>query len=764
MRPKHLLTAIVSLTIVSCSRLPEESVARGDKLYTEKRYDDAAIEYRKALQQNQSTARAHYGLAKVELQTQKRGLEAFQHLRRAAELAPEDEEIASVFADLGLAAYLKDPRRSPGTYEALTKSADAFLARSPNSMAGLRLKGALALLDRKPTEAAGFYRKAYTLKPADVDTAVGFVQALFLDRRDAEGEKIALELIGREKTFTPMYDILAQHFRATSREADVEKLLKTRIANQPKQLDAVVALARHYQSLRQPAKVAEALQPLLKDAQTYPQGRLAAADYYVETGNFADAMRLLEEGARTAGKDQRFYQKRLSGVLASQGKRKEAATLVDEMLKADPKDHDVRAARATLSMESGDAAQLTAGIAEFEALLKEKPQDADLHERLGRAHYRNRNLNAAGNELTAAIKLDSQRIPAMLLLGQIELAQRNPEAALRLAEAALTISPTLAGARFIRTASLIALDRIDEARPEIARLERTFPNNNEIKLQRGLFLLRGKNYPAAEFVFRSIQQKPGETDLRSTIGMIEAAASQNQNDRVVQMLTAEVARNADAPILRGMLAEAATRAGKPDLALEQYKALLAKAPNSPDLLVRLGDFYAERGDMANARARLEKARQIAPKTASPLVSLALTYEKSGQLAEAQKFYRQAVELEPEHAVALNNLAFLIADSGGNLTEATQLVGRALKKSPNSTALLDTQAWIYLKQKSYDSAIQSFTVLLRRNPEISTLHYHLGVALLTKGDKTKARAALEEALKRKPDAAEEKKIRALLATV
>lgn len=72
-----------------------------------------------------------------------------------------------------------------------------------------------------------------------------------------------------------------------------------------------------------------------------------------------------------------------------------------------------------------------------------------------------------------------------------------------------------------------------------------------------------------------------------------------------------------------------------------------------------------RGDPANARANLDKAWRIGP-----------------------------------NAVALNNLAFLIADSGGNLTEAAQLVGRTLKERFNSPAPLITQAWIYLKQKSY----------------------------------------------------------------
>lgn len=763
--------AILTVTLLlaagcrqSAPDLASKSVSAGDKHFANAKYEDAAIEYRKALQQDKNFAKAHYGLARVELTARKRGLEAFQHIRLAAELMPENEEIAELFTSVGITAYLNDPRRSPTTFETLVKTADQILAKNPNSVAGLRLKAGVGLLEGKSAVAIEYYRKALVLKPKDRDSVIGLVQALFRNGQNAVAEKTALDFIGQDKSFNPLYDLLLKRFEESVRVTDIENLLKLQIENQPAQSAPVLALARHYHRFKQQSKINETLQRLLKNTQDYPQGPLAVGDFYLETGNPTEAIQLFQEGIKSASKYRPLYQKRLATLLVAQGKQQEAMEIIESLLKDDPKNNEARIARATLAIEGRDPAKLQAGIAELQTLVKELPDNADVHHRLGQALYRNQDLSGAAAELRLAINFAPKQIQPLILLGQIELTQRNPEAALRYADAVLAVNPEMVTAKYIRVASLIAQDKIDEARPELARLEKAFPDSPEIKLQRGLFLLRLKNYPAAEAIFRSVQQKPGVKDIRPAIGLVEAVAGQNQLDRVIQILTAEVAGNPDSLILRSLLAEMATRAGILNLALEQHKAILAKSPNSPDLLIRLGDFYTSQGDIQNARTTLERAKQLAPKSPAPWLSMALTYEKAGQLTEAQSQYRKALELDPENSAVLNNLAFLLADSGGNLDEAMRLVSLGLKKQPKAPWLLDTQAWIHLKRNSPDSAIQILNVLVRSNPEISTLHYHLGAALVAKGNKALARAALQQALTLKPPAGEDRKIKQLLETL
>ena len=77
--------------------------------------------------------------------------------------------------------------------------------QTPNSFDGLRLKGSLLLLDQKPKEAIALFEKANLIEPMRPDLVESWVQALFLDNRGPDGERLAAQLIDKDKTFGHMY-------------------------------------------------------------------------------------------------------------------------------------------------------------------------------------------------------------------------------------------------------------------------------------------------------------------------------------------------------------------------------------------------------------------------------------------------------------------------------------------------------------------------------------------------------------------------------
>ncbi len=216
--------------------------------------------------------------------------------------------------------------------------------------------------------------------------------------------------------------------------------------------------------------------------------------------------------------------------------------------------------------------------------------------------------------------------------------------------------------------------------------------------------------------------------------------------------------------MRGMLAEAALRAAKWNVAIEQYGYLLGRTPRSVEVMVRLGDCYREARDLEKSIAMLEKAIQMAPKSPYPWISMALGMEKAGRMDEAKTNYRKALVLEPSNVTALNNLAFLLAETGGSLEEAQQLVQRGLRSLPDEPSLLDTQAWIYCKKNMLDSALRIQSDLARKHPEISTIRFHYGATLLEKGDRERSRSELQAAMADRPSREEERRVRELLAKI
>ena len=92
-----------------------------------------------------------------------------------------------------------------------------------------------------------------------------------------------------------------------------------------------------------------------------------------------------------------------------------------------------------------------------------------------------------------------------------------------------------------------------------------------------------------------------------------------------------------------------------------------------------------------------------------------------------------------------NLAYMLASRGENLNEALGLAQKAKEKSPNSPGIMDTLGWVYYQKGLYDNAIGEFNDSIAQLPDNATIRYHLGLAYHKKGEKEKAREALEKAL-------------------
>jgi tetratricopeptide (TPR) repeat protein len=130
---------------------------------------------------------------------------------------------------------------------------------------------------------------------------------------------------------------------------------------------------------------------------------------------------------------------------------------------------------------------------------------------------------------------------------------------------------------------------------------------------------------------------------------------------------------------------------------------------------------------------------------------------TGRIDQAEPVYEQILKIRPDHAVALNNLAFIKAEKGIDLDQALTMAQRALQQQPGSSDFADTLGWIYIKKNLSDNALRIFSDLVAKQPANSLYHYHFGLALLEKGDRSSARRELEAAMKNNPPQDERAKI-------
>jgi Flp pilus assembly protein TadD len=101
-------------------------------------------------------------------------------------------------------------------------------------------------------------------------------------------------------------------------------------------------------------------------------------------------------------------------------------------------------------------------------------------------------------------------------------------------------------------------------------------------------------------------------------------------------------------------------------------------------------------------------------------------------------------------VAANNLSWLLAETGGDLNEALNLARIAKRKLPDSARVTDTLGWVYYRQGSFQSAIQTLKESVRLDSKNPVYHFHLGMSYFKAGDKANAKVSLSEALRLSPN--------------
>ena len=746
--PTFLWLALASTVLIaSCGRGAKSYVALGNDYFQKGKYEDASINYRKAIQKDARNGEAYFGLGKAATK-QGHAQEAYLNLTRAEQLLPAREDVKSELGDLALTIYLLDPTHPQKLYDDVTRISRDLRAKNPRSFDGLRFAGAIALSDRKFVEAADDMEKANTVKPMDPNVVGPWVDALFQTDRGEQAEKLALALIDQHKDFGPIYDVLYDRYMKAKRVADAEKLLNTRIANNPGSKDAVLQLARHYASLQKTAEWTATLNKMLDNPKAFPDARADIGDFYLSLKNWDEASKQYNDGLQARPEKRNFYQKKIVNVLLAQQKRAEALAMLDQMVKANANDYGSRALRADLQLQSGNAADMDAALAELQFLTTALPHDDGPPYALGRGYLAKGNLEAARSEFLEALKRKSGAIPPRLMLAMVAQRRNDYAETLRYASEVLAVDNNIPGARLWHAVGLGGLKNYGQAETEFERLIKDYPQAEDVQLQFALMRLQQKKYAEADAILTHLYH-PGSSDVRSVAALAMASAAQGDYEPALSSIEKELQKSPASVPLHSLLASLAALAGKTDLTIEENQWLVKSDPRNVNAYLRLADAYRQKGDTAASVAATQKASQLAPTDPKVLESAAYLELQSGRSLEALAEYRRLLSLDPNEATNLNNLAYLLADEGRDLDEALSLAGKATQKFPDNPGFRDTLAWVYVKKNMNDSAIQILTNLVRNNPDDPSFHYHLGIALLQKGDKEKARTELGLALLHKP---------------
>jgi tetratricopeptide (TPR) repeat protein len=112
----------------------------------------------------------------------------------------------------------------------------------------------------------------------------------------------------------------------------------------------------------------------------------------------------------------------------------------------------------------------------------------------------------------------------------------------------------------------------------------------------------------------------------------------------------------------------------------------------------------------------------------------------GDYPASERYYRELLQRDPKNAVALNNLAWQMALCKANLSEALDMVNKAIELSGPAAELLDTRSVIQLMLNQPDKALEDSRKAIRDSPT-GNLYFHLAQAeyLSNQGASSRERA-------------------------
>ncbi len=253
-----------------------------------------------------------------------------------------------------------------------------------------------------------------------------------------------------------------------------------------------------------------------------------------------------------------------------------------------------------------------------------------------------------------------------------------------------------------------------------------------------------------------------------TIARLAAASEDTQAHRVAlarDVLAPVKADDPLDPLVRIERAGIIDGLGQTDQALQLLTQVAADYPKFPEPLQVMGDIQRQHDRSQEAVASYTQAVQRRGQLSGGdwllLYDRASVEQNMGNWPAAESDLQSALRLAPNQPALLNFLGYSWADQNRNLSQARDLIERAVKLSPGDGAILDSLGWVKFRQGDVKDAVATLENAVRLVPEDPDVNTHLGDAYAAAGRQLEARYQWQFALTLNPSSDAAAKLRAKL---
>lgn len=771
-----LLFLYLALLVFGCSG-PEEKKARfftrGQALYEQGEYVNAALELKNALQIDPKYTEAYHLLGQVEA-AQKNFKVAVGHFLKAVELDPTYNPAHLQLGKIYLGARL--PEKALGEVATV-------LAANPNDQEARLLKAAVwvaqekyeqaqscleSLLAEGVTEADGYlllgamYLQQGSIVRAQTTIEEGLVanpdhtvlQMKLADLYQRQGQfdraaQLLQKMVEARPDKTDLILMLAMLHRKAGEKERAEAVLNQFLSDHGTDAGSWVKVAKFHLAGRQLDRAIQVLQQGIEQQPQLGSLRLALAELILNsTRDTEKALGILEEGHEAIKDDESPEAIKLQTALArlhyQRGDLKAVERYLTQVLQASPKNNDALFLRGSLDLLQGNGGQ---AVSAFRTVVNERPEFIDGRIQLAEAHIMNRELSLAADTLQQGLAAFPGSRPLRLAYARLQARQGRYGEARATLDAWLKAHPQDLQVLAETGEYHVAEGQLSEAKKVYTQLIDRAPKLPQGYLRlAGCFQREGRLSQASSEIEKGVKVLPDDNLLAEAL--VQLCLQQGQQSKASKFIRQRLDRRGDNAFDRNLHGEMLLAAKRLPEARKSFEQAITQHPEWPAPYKNLAETYLREGDLMQAETVFQKAIEKTPRNVAAYQALGYLKQRKGDSQAAIALLEKALELKPDFWRGANDLAFLLAEATGDnadLDRALNLARQAHNLAPEDPSVLDTLGWVEYRRGNLREAQQWLRQSLAGGAVSPEVDYHMGMVSFDLGQKEQARQFLEKAL-------------------
>jgi len=426
----------------------------------------------------------------------------------------------------------------------------------------------------------------------------------------------------------------------------------------------------------------------------------------------------------------------MGGVEMIAGDRDKARKYFNDALQINTNFALARMNLARMDFEDGE---LNGASKQYDLILANNPKD--ISALLGMAQIAEKldNIDESIKWLEKARQANSKALVPRVVLGKYYLRTGKYEQALSVATEAFENNKTNLDVIRLVAASLVKLNRMEEAQNTFKQAIDADPQNPQWYLELASLYTEEKNYyQAVQALKKALSLNKDFLPAKANLAGIDIL--QGHLDSALKMANKIKQEHPKSSIGFQVAGDVYVRQKYYAKAQQSYIDGFSVNPD----VVLVNKIFMLSSELKNYQPSIDistKWLNKNPSDTTGMMYLGLAYQGQNKNDLAEQQYQKILDMQPNNVVALNNMAYVVALT--DAARALQYATRAKQLQPDNFAILDTYGWVLTQSGNAKDGVSVLEKALQMSKDNPSVGYHYAVALANNNEKSKAASVLQK---------------------